>query len=140
MINFKSELNIALSSAPTEPPRDFKPANVSSTGIRFVWQPVDKRYINGVVRGYVVYYREALSSNATVRNVTIASQAPSSRRRRAVVDISLELSLAGLHKYTWYRFQILAFTIQDGVLSPEIVIRTAEDGNILKSFVVIIQC
>ena len=120
----------SLLTAPSEPPRDFKPANVSSTEIRLTWKPVDARHINGIIRGYVVYTREGLSPNVTVKNITINVQTHPSRRRRAIVDGSLDLPLKDLKKYTWYRFQILAFTIKDGVLSPEIVIRTSEDGEL----------
>ena len=103
---------------------------MSSTEIRLTWKPVEARHINGIIRGYVVYTREGLSPNATVKNVTIKVQNHSGRRRRAIVDGSLDLPLKDLKKHTWYRFQILAFTIKDGVLSPEIVVRTAEGGEL----------
>lgn len=125
---------LILLSAPSEPPKYFKSVNVSSTEIRLVWKPVDKRQINGVLRGYVVYWCEGLSPNATVRNTNVTVPSHPKRRKRAVVDSSSDLSFIDLRKYTWYRFQIMAYTIKKGVLSPEILVRTAEDGNLLKYF------
>ena len=90
---------------------------ISSTSIKASWQLPPEDSINGVVRGFKLYYKKrgstGLLNTSTIGNETIRTK-----------------DVIGLDKYTRYEFQVLAFTsVGDGAISLAKVARTKEDGK-----------
>lgn len=95
----------------------------SSTSIFVKWDAVDLPIIQGILRGYTVYYEEASSSvhPSVLRNVT--------------VDISVtEVHLINLYKYTEYHIWMTAFTTRQGLKSISLFVRTLEDSKMYLFF------
>ena len=104
-------------SVPSQPPAAFKLTASSSTSITASWQlpPVFARHGRNIT-GFKLFYRKKGSvGSATTLNISNGS--------------TLSKNVTGLHKYTEYEFQVLAFTSDgDGPKSAVEVERTKEDG------------
>ena len=112
-INLKTKLHITV---PSSAPTSFTLTASSSTSITASWQlpPADSR--NGIITGFILFYKKKGSAGSTTR-VPINSGA------------TLSKHVTGLDKYTEYEFQVLAFTsVGDGLKSSVVVKRTKEDG------------
>lgn len=122
-------LRVSFLSAPSRPPSNLTGAVPSSSALTLSWKPVDRQYINGILRAYVIVYIVTQSPEDTRQNISIPVPVPG-RRRRAISDPSSpSFQLSGLKKYTGYTIQVLAYTVDYGVPSHEINLTTAQDGN-----------
>ena len=102
---------------PSKAPANFAVNAVDSTSVRASWQmpPEDSR--NGIITGFKLFYKEK-GSGSPQTVITISSGS------------TLTTDVSGLHKYTEYNFQVLAFTSTgDGPKSDEKTVRTLEDGK-----------
>ena len=104
-------------SVPSQPPAALKLTASSSTSITASWQlpPVFARHGRNIT-GFKLFYRKK-GSVGSATTLTISNGSTLSR------------NVTGLHKYTEYEFQVLAFTSDgDGPKSAVEVERTKEDG------------
>eukprot|EP00063_Salmo_salar_P066766 XP_014041601.1 PREDICTED: protein sidekick-1-like [Salmo salar] len=107
-----------LQGVPTAPPQAVEVTAVSSSTIRFTWNPPPQQFINGINQGYKLLVWPEHSPEA-VTIVTITPDYPGSRLTGLVF---------GLMKYTWYLGSALCFTTPgDGPKSPPILLQTHED-------------
>ena len=115
--SWKSFISSFCSLVPSKAPANFAVNAVDSTSVRASWQmpPEDSR--NGIITGFKLFYKEKGSgSPKTVMTISSGS--------------TLTTDVSGLHKYTEYNFQVLAFTSTgDGPKSDEKTVRTLEDGK-----------
>lgn len=90
-----------VNSVPTEPRKVVLEA-INSTAIRILWRPPPEFEINGVIRGYRVFYVAA--NDTAVEPSTAAS---------TVLDLSdptaMEVVVSGLQAYTFYQVQVVAY-------------------------------
>ena len=80
--------------------------------INVAWKPVDEKFLQGILRGYKVRYREhaqAAFTNWTVKTIT---------------HDTLRTELVNLKPGTMYGVQVSAFTIKDGVWSETVMAKT----------------
>ena len=106
---------------PTKAPTGLTVTATSSTSITASWQlpPVDSR--NGIIRGFKLFYqRKGSADSSTILDIKKNS--------------TLTKHVNGLHKYTEYEFQVLAYTVGDGTNSSKVLKTTLEDGERLSSF------
>ena len=109
-------------TGPSKPPTLAKVFNTSSTSIKVNWNPIPHDYIHGVLSGYVVLYRAMNESQDMYKDREVGSSRSS-------------LELTGLWKYTNYGIRVLGFTrVGWGVISPEVVVQTDEDGKFANYF------
>ena len=105
-------------AVPSSPPGSLSLTASSSTSIRASWQlpPADSQ--NGIITGFKLFYKKKDSAgSATMEPINSAA--------------TLTKEVTGLHKYTEYDFQVLAFTfVGDGPNSSVEVERTRQDGKI----------
>ena len=123
--------------APDSPPDNFQVFNSSSRSLRIEFDPVPPDLINGILRGYHVFYWKTREGNHTRKNFTITKEPGSNsvihnRRRRSAVGqyhdgYPLFADIYNLEEYTNYTVQIQAITILDGVLAPPFTTLTGED-------------
>ena len=122
--------------APDAPPDDIQVFNSSSRSLRIEFKPVPPDLINGILRGYRVFYWKTREGNETRKNFTITKEPGGysvmhKRRRRSVEQYHegypLFADIYNLEEYTNYTVQIQAITILDGVLAPPFTTLTAED-------------
>ena len=123
-------------TAPDAPPEDFQVFNSSSTSLRIEFDPVHPDLINGILRGYRVFYWKTREGNLTRKNFTITKEPGSNsvihRRQKRSAGLYHEgyplfADIYNLEEYTNYTVQIQAITILDGVLAPPFTTLTAED-------------
>ena len=110
-------IKLSLVPVPSESPDNFTVVVSSSTSITASWQlpPSDAR--NGIITGFKLFFKKKELIDPPIV-LTINNR--TSRHQR----------LTGLHEYTEYTFQILAFTsVGDGPNSSVQVKRTLEDGK-----------
>uniref|UniRef100_A0A4W5PNS6 Fibronectin type-III domain-containing protein n=1 Tax=Hucho hucho TaxID=62062 RepID=A0A4W5PNS6_9TELE len=113
-------LSFCVSPVPTAPPQAVEVTAVSSSTIRFTWNPPPQQFINGINQGYKLLVWPEHSPEA-VTIVTITPDYPGSRLNGLVV---------GLRKFTWYLGSALCFTTPgDGPKSPPILLQTHEDST-----------
>ena len=101
---------------PSRAPRNFSLKASNSTSIIAYWQlpPADSR--NGIITGFKLFFKKQGSAGL------LAALALSNGKIRFK-------RVTGLDKYSWYEFQVLAFTsVGDGPRSSVVVERTTEDG------------
>ena len=92
--------------------------NQSSTELLVNWDPIQQQHVNGILKGYTVYY--AVHSSPTDDWMSEDVQ-------------NTFASLTNLSKFTQYRIQVAAFTVKGhGPMSEEIILQTSEDGTWLK--------
>ncbi|XP_028403045.1 uncharacterized protein LOC114525810 [Dendronephthya gigantea] len=122
--------------APDSPPDDVKVFNSSSRSVRIEFKPVPPDLINGILRGYRVFYWKTREGSLHRKNFTLpkepeAGKVTFKRRRRSVSQYHqgypLFADIYNLNEYTNYTVQIQAITILDGVLSPPYTTLTSED-------------
>ncbi|KAM3622738.1 uncharacterized protein V6R79_002616 [Siganus canaliculatus] len=102
-------------SAPSGPPLNVSSEAVSSTRILLSWSMVPLDQQNGVILGYKVTYSEKDSEAPPTVQVVEG-------------EASTTMLLGGLHKYSVYVLQVLAFTQRGhGPPSPPTMLRTRED-------------
>lgn len=111
---------------PSRPPTLTKVFNTSSTNIKVNWNPIAHGYVHGVLSGYVVLYRAMNESQDLYKDHEVGPN-------------STSVELTGLWKYTNYGIRVLGFTRMGwGVISPEVLVQTDEDGNV--EFVLLVCC
>ena len=92
-----------------------------------------KNLLNGILRGYRVFYFKTREGNQTRKNFTIEKRKETiaKRRKRSVdeyyKDFPLFADINGLQEYTNYTIQIQAFTIKNGVMAEPFTTLTGED-------------
>ena len=107
-----------LFSVPSTWPESIHAFNTSSTSIQVIWDPIPRSRIHGILRGYNISLRKANESEW--------------EREIQVSEIDLSKSVGNLLKYTKYVLRIVGFTaVGPGAASPEITVRTDEDGKLL---------
>lgn len=80
---------------------------------------IPQKFIHGVLIGYIVLYRAMNESEDMYREVNVGNS-------------HTHLELKNLWKYTRYGIRVLGFTkIGKGVISPEEVVQTDEDGRMI---------
>ena len=108
--------HILFALVPSQPPGNFAVIAKSSTSITASWQLPPKYARHGIITGFKLFYKER-GSQASETHLTIRNGATLSR------------VVTGLEKYTFYEFNVLAFTSHgDGPKSSSEVKRTMEDG------------
>ena len=113
-----------LSTAPDQPPQNITAVSPTSTSLTLQWKAVHEFHVNGILRGYRVFYYRA--SNTTGKEYELDTTG--TRRRRRGLASRVTFQLTDLRKFTNYTIKILAYTIADGV--PGMInITTAEDGR-----------
>ena len=111
-------INIEYSIAvPSQPPGHFSVTAKTSTSITASWQLLPADSMNGIIKGYKLFYKKKDSVGSPnieqINNKTIVSQ-----------------DLTELEEYTEYECQVLAFTsVGDGPKSTVKSVTTKEDGN-----------
>ena len=96
---------------------------MSSTRMLLQWRPVLREYEDGIIRGFVVYWRRANLSNIVWESL----QVNGSMNTTAVVD--------NLKKFKDYEFKVSAFTsVGESARSSLVVARTDEDGMLIDVF------
>ena len=122
---------------PDAPPQNFTAFNTSSKSIRMEFKPVPKDFINGILRGYRVFFFKTRDGNLTTKNLTIGKvhDVHARRKKRSAdefyEDIPLFFEIPGLQEYTNYTTQIQAITIGGGVLTEPYTTLTGEDSMYL---------
>ena len=104
--------------APSQAPASFVVSALSSTSVRASWQlpPAGSRH--GAIIGFKLFYQRKNSAADYPTVMTIESGSALSR------------DITGLHKYTAYEFQVLAFSsVGNGPKSSVQEVRTNEDGE-----------
>ena len=121
------ELSCFLIVVPSKAPDGFTVTAKTSSSITASWQlpPADDR--NGIIRGFKLFYKKNDSSESqtvkTINNGSIWNKV-----------------VTGLHKYTEYEFQVLAYTsVGDGPKSSKKFERTKEDGKKLITTLYVVQ-
>ena len=102
---------------PSQAPSSFSLTAKTSTSIEASWQlpPEDSR--NGIITGFKLFSKIKASSGPSSQ-ITVNSGS------------TLTKVVTGLHKYTEYEFEVLAFTsVGDGPKSFVMSERTNEDGK-----------
>ena len=100
-------------SVPSRPPSNVTAVSSSANSINVTWGAVPSAHQNGIITGYIVFYKEisalGYSSAATTqRGVTIS----------------------GLKPATQYAMRVLAYTNNgNGIASERLVLFTSEKGN-----------
>ena len=100
---------------PSQPPSSIVVKAVNSTCISVSWKLPPLRTRNGLVRGYKIFYNSTDGMSRVVRLIE--------------GNMTRQLIVSGLRKYTEYSFQLLAFTFGDGPLSSRYVVTTDQDGE-----------
>ena len=82
--------------------------------IYVAWEPVDQKFIHGILRGYKVRYKEHAQMN------------PADWIVKTISHNTLRTNVTGLKLGTKYELQVSAFTIKDGALSESIMATTQQ--------------
>lgn len=103
---------------PDEFPANLTGFNKSSTDLYIEWQPLEKKYWNGIALGYKIFYVPLIPT--------------SEPEKIELVDADSNFTtLDQLAKFTWYNIKVAAFTSKGlGPISPEITLQTSEDGKL----------
>ncbi|XP_078353365.1 receptor-type tyrosine-protein phosphatase S-like isoform X3 [Oculina patagonica] len=104
-------------AAPSQAPSSFTMSSLSSTSVKASWQlpPVGSRH--GIITGFKLLYRRKSSGDDSLTILTIESNS------------TLTRDVTGLHKYTEYEFQVLAYSfVGNGPKSSVEPVRTDEDA------------
>ncbi len=107
------------SLAPSQAPGSFVVSPLSSTSVKASWQlpPEDSRH--GIITGFKLLYRRKSSAVDSLTILTIENNS------------TLTRNVTGLHKYTEYEFQVLAYSyVGNGPKSSVEPVRTDEDGKV----------
>uniref|UniRef100_T1IRM3 Down syndrome cell adhesion molecule-like protein Dscam2 n=1 Tax=Strigamia maritima TaxID=126957 RepID=T1IRM3_STRMM len=113
----RSDEIIVLTSedVPSLPPENIRCSALSSQSFQVMWEPPPSSAVNGVLQGYKVVYRpedEWYDDSEVETKVTPG----------------LGTVISGLHRFTNYSVQVMAFTrMGDGVRSDPVVCQTHED-------------
>jgi hypothetical protein len=92
---------------------------MSSTSLNISWQAIPRADINGILRGYILFYKPS-SSNEGAHNITVPPD-------------YLSVHVTGLRKYTEYELRVAGVTSKGtGGMSARSLVYTDEDGTILK--------
>ena len=92
---------------------------LSSTSVRASWQlpPVDSRH--GIITGFKLLYKRKSQAADSPTILTIKNNS------------TLARNVTGLHKYTEYEFQVLAYSdVGNGPKSSVVLVTTNEDGKV----------
>ena len=99
---------------PSAPPGNVTAWNTSSSSILVQWQPVPAHHVNGLLRGYHVYYQAPGHVNASF--VTVGNKTHSHE-------------LKDLGKFVQYAVRVAAVTVADGNASEPVLCMTDQDGT-----------
>lgn len=103
-----------LEDVPSAAPQKFSCSALTSQNIQINWEPPPAKHIHGLIQGYKVIYEPS----------NILSEYSSHETK---VTTALSTVLHGLHPYTNYSVQVLAYTrAGEGVLSQVILCQTEE--------------
>lgn len=95
--------------------------NTSSTSINVTWRLVPDDYLNGILHGYRILYRQADKPIENFSNLTVNSS-------------FLDTEIKDLEFFTKYELRVSAFTmVGDGNISEPVFCVTDESGNVLHS-------
>jgi len=100
--------------APSRPPNNVIAHSNGTSVIYVAWEPVDQKFIHGVLRGYKVRYKEHAQMN------------PADWIVKTISHNTLRTNVTGLKPGTEYELQVSAFTIKDGALSESIMATTQQ--------------
>ena len=104
--------------APSQAPASFAVSALSSTSVKASWQLPPEGSRHGAITGFKLFYQRKNSAADYPTVVTIESGS------------TLNRDITGLHKYTTYEFQVLAFSsVGNGPKSSVQEVRTNEDGK-----------
>ena len=97
--------------------------NTSSTSLNISWKAIARPDINGVLRGYALFWKPS-SSDEGARNITVPPD-------------KLSVHLTGLAKYTEYELRVAGVTSKGtGGMSVRSLVYTDEDGKMNTLFTV----
>lgn len=100
-------------------------ASVSSTAVSMRWLPPNPQHINGLIHGYHVNLTATFNGSWVTAQRTFVSNLTNMLGVQTAV-------LSELFKYTEYGLTVTCFTAAgDGPPSPQIHIRTLEDGKMM---------
>ena len=123
--DFKQYLLICsktLSTVPSASPQNFGGYNISKNEILVSWDVVAPDHVNGIILGYYVTWNEIQSSSGEAFN-------------KSVLFPSTNTTFGGLQPFTFYSFQVAAYTIKGkGPFSENITVRTEEEGELSINF------
>ena len=90
--------------------------NTSCTSLNISWKAIARTDVNGVLRGYTVFYKP-YSSKGTYHNVTVSPD-------------NVSVGLTDLRKYTEYELRVAGVTSKGtGGMSEKSLVYTDEDGR-----------
>ena len=122
----------------SSPPQNFRAEILNSTAAELSWQYPNSP--NGEIRGYSILYAEFPAIEETLLNITLATINDGSNQTAVV---------GGLVPFTQYSFRVRAFSFGDqnerpnfihiGIATEEIIVRTNEDGKVLRCLVMCLQ-
>ena len=106
-------------TVPLLPPSNVSALSPSGTSVKVQWKAVPHQGQNGVIRGYIVFYKQCQSAGALERTATK----------------NLHLTVFDLKAFTQYCFRVLSYNANgNGVASDQIKVTTMESGKVLVIF------
>ena len=91
--------------------------NTSSTSLNISWNAIEQSDVNGILRGYTLFYKP-FSSHEKARDITVPPD-------------KLYVHLTGLGKYTQYELRVAGVTSKGtGNMSARSLLFTDEDGKL----------
>ena len=119
---------------PTAPPRNVTATAISSTAIAMRWLPPNPQHINGITQGYHVNLTATFNDSVLILRRTLISNLTNMLGEQTAL-------LTGLYKYVEYQLMVMCFTAAgSGPPSPQIRVRTLEDGKMILSLFVVFLC
>lgn len=107
--------------APSAAPVEVAAYNLSSTVLEVTWGKVPFEGRNGIVRGYVIYYKlKDVTGNAWQHKETSVSEN--------------KMQIRHLKHWSFYEIKVAAKTVAEGQKSDAVIARTDENGNFFISF------
>ena len=99
--------------APSAPPQSVQVTAVTSVSVSLSWQPPPLDQQNGVIAYYTVFMAELATGLMFSVNTT-----------------STEVLVSDLHPFYTYNITVAAVTVEVGVPSVAIPVKTSEDGEL----------
>ncbi|XP_048579474.1 uncharacterized protein LOC116616082 isoform X2 [Nematostella vectensis] len=113
--------------APTVGPEGLSGYSLSSFSIFANWSAMDAKDVPGILRGYVLFYKNMNITDASTKNVTVDSS-------------TTEYTLEGLSLYSKYKIEVAAVTVAVGEKSQPIYVFTSSKDlpppDVIPEFVV----
>ena len=106
-------LNFMFLLVPSSPPANITATTIDANSIRVTWDENPLSSLNGMITGYLVFYREM----AAMRYTTAATK-------------RYNITIEGLKAATEYAIRVLAYNSKgNGIASELITLYTQEKGN-----------